>query len=42
MDAASILFVIFILGIGGTVAIWPGSRQLRRLLSRYVGGPYRR
>jgi hypothetical protein len=41
MDAASILFVIFILGIG-TVAIWPGSRQLRRLLSRYVGGPYRR
>jgi hypothetical protein len=41
MDAASILFVIFILGIG-TVAIWPGSRQVRRLLSRYVGGPYRR
>ena len=40
MEAASILFVIFILGIG-TVAIWPG-RQVRRLLSRYVGGPYRR
>ena len=40
MDAASILFLIFITGIV-TVAIWP-TRQLQKLLSRYVGGPYKR
>ena len=33
MDAASLLFIFFVVGIG-TVAIWPGIRQLRRLLSR--------
>jgi hypothetical protein len=31
MDAASILFVIFILGIG-TVAIWPGSRATAKAI----------
>jgi hypothetical protein len=30
MDAASILFVVFVLGIG-TVALWPG-RQVRNVM----------